>query len=53
MAPHNFFELIFEMLPWRNDATDADANFRSFEEFLAEIDAVPEGLEIFLDLKDF
>jgi len=37
---------------WRNDASDADANFQSFEEFLAEIDAVPEGLEIFLDLKD-
>jgi len=36
--------------PGDDDASDADANFGSFEEFVAEIDAVPEGHEIFLDL---
>jgi len=35
--------------PGDDDTGDADANFRSFEQLVPQVDAVPEGDEIFFD----
>ena len=35
--------------PRDDDTGDADANFGSFEKFVPQVDAVPEGDEIFFD----
>lgn len=36
--------------PGNDDASDADANFGSFEQLVAQIDAVPERYEVFFNL---
>ncbi len=37
--------------PWDDDAGDTDPHFGSFEELVAQIDSIPKGDEIFLDLR--
>lgn len=37
--------------PGDDDAGDTDPHFRSFKEFVAQIDSIPEGDEIFLNLR--
>lgn len=38
--------------PWYDDASDADSNFGSLEEAVAQVDAVPEGDEVAFYLKE-